>query len=112
MTLKIADFELASPLLQAPMAGVTDRVYRDLVRAHGAGLATSEMITSDLTLLNTKKTQRRLPQMDECSPRSIQIVGTEPSTMAEAAKFYADHGAQIVDINFGCPVKKLRGVKN
>ena len=111
MKLKIAHFELASPLLQAPMAGVTDRVYRDLVREHGAGLATSEMITSDLSLLNTKKTQLRLPQMDESSPRSIQIVGTEPSTMAEAAQFYAEQGAEIIDINFGCPVKKVAGSK-
>ena len=111
MTLKIANFELTSSLLQAPMAGVTDRVYRDLVREHGAGLATSEMITSDLSLLNTKKTQRRLPQMDESSPRSIQIVGTEPSVMAEAAKFYAEQGAEIIDINFGCPVKKVAGSK-
>jgi len=111
MTLKIAHFELASPLLQAPMAGVTDRAYRDLVREHGAGLATSEMITSDLSLLNTKKTQLRLPQMDECSPRSIQIVGTEPSVMAQAAEFYAEQGAEIIDINFGCPVKKVAGSK-
>ena len=111
MKLKIANFELASPLLQAPMAGVTDRVYRDLVREHGAGLATSEMITSDLSLLNTKKTQLRLPQIDECEPRSIQIVGTEPCVMAQAAQFYVEQGAQVIDINFGCPVKKVAGSK-
>lgn len=109
--LKIAHFKLTSPLLQAPMAGVTDRLYRDLVRQHGAGLATSEMITSDLNLLNTRKTQLRLPQMDEDGPRSIQIVGTDPEVMAEAARFYASQGAQMVDINFGCPVKKVAGSK-
>jgi len=109
--LNIAQYTLSSPLLQAPMAGVTDRVYRDLVREHGAGMATSEMVTSDLSLVGTRKTQSRLPQIDECSPRSIQIVGTEPETMAEAAQFYVSQGAQIIDINFGCPVKKVSGSK-
>ncbi|PWQ94943.1 tRNA dihydrouridine synthase DusB [Leucothrix pacifica] len=109
--LKIAQYTLSSPLLQAPMAGVTDRVYRDIVREHGAGMATSEMVTSQLSLLKTQKTQLRLPQLDECSPRSIQIVGTDPDTMAEAARHYVNIGAEIIDINFGCPVKKVAGSK-
>ena len=109
--LKIAHHRLSSPVLQAPMAGVTDRIYRELVRKHGAGLATSEMVTSDLSLINSRKTQMRLPQMDESSPRSIQLVGTEPAMMAEAASFYVEQGAELVDINFGCPVKKVAGSK-
>lgn len=109
--LKIAHHTLSSPILQAPMAGVTDKIYRELVRRHGAGLATSEMVTSDLSLLNSRKTQMRLPQMDEASPRSIQLVGTDPSTMASAAQFYVEQGAEIIDINFGCPVKKVAGSK-
>lgn len=110
--LNIAHYKLSSPLLQAPMAGVTDRVYRDLVREHGAGMATSEMVTSDLSLISTQKTQSRLPQLDECSPRSVQIVGTDPKTMAKAAQFYASKGAELIDINFGCPVKKVAGSKH
>ena len=105
--LNIAHYKLSSPLLQAPMAGVTDRVYRDLVREHGAGMATSEMVTSDLSLISTQKTQSRLPQLDECSPRSVQIVGTDPKTMPMAAQLYASKGAELIDINFGCPVKKV-----
>ena len=110
--LNIAQYKLSSPLLQAPMAGVTDRVYRDIVRDHGAGMATSEMITSQLSLLNTQKTQLRLPQLDERSPRSIQIVGTDPDIMAEAARYYVAKGAELIDINFGCPVKKVSGSKH
>lgn len=109
--LRIAQFSLPSALIQAPMAGVTDRVFRDLVREHGAGLATSEMVTSDLSLIKTKKTQNRLPQLDEEPPRSVQIVGTDPEIMADAAEFYAESGACIVDLNFGCPVRKVAGSK-
>jgi len=109
--LKIAHHTLSSPVLQAPMAGVTDRIYRDLVRAHGCGLATSEMVTSDLSLIDSPKTKGRLPQLDEASPRSIQIVGTDPLKMADAAQFYIELGAELIDINFGCPVKKVAGSK-
>jgi len=89
------------------MAGITDRPYRDVCRQYGAGLTSSEMITSDLSLIHTKKSQQRLPQMDEPGPRSAQIVGTEPDVMAEAARFNVEHGAQIIDINMGCPAKKV-----
>ncbi|MCL4113593.1 UNVERIFIED_CONTAM: hypothetical protein GTU68_001026 [Idotea baltica] len=89
------------------MAGITDRPYRDVCRQYGAGLTSSEMITSDLSLINTKKSQQRLPQKDEPGPRSAQIVGTEPQIMAAAAKFNVEHGANIIDINMGCPAKKV-----
>ena len=107
MSYQIGSFQLKSKLLLAPMAGITDRPYRDVCRQYGAGLTSSEMITSDLSLLKTKKTQQRLPQRNEPSPRSAQIVGTEPDVMAEAAKFNVDLGAEIIDINMGCPAKKV-----
>ncbi len=107
MPLQIGNYQLKSNLLLAPMAGITDRPYRDVCRQYGAGLSSSEMVTSDLSLANTKKTQQRLPQKDEPEPRSSQIVGTEPEAMAAAAKYNVEHGAQIIDINMGCPAKKV-----
>ncbi len=107
MSYQIGSYQLNSRLLLAPMAGITDRPYRDICRKYGAGLASSEMITSDMSLLHTKKTQQRLPQRNEPGPRSAQIVGTEPKVMAEAARFNVSHGANIIDINMGCPAKKL-----
>ena len=107
MSYQIGSYLLKSKLLLAPMAGITDRPYRDVCRKYGAGLTSSEMITSDLSLINTKKSQQRLPQRDEPGPRSAQIVGTEPKVMAEAARFNVEHGAHIIDINMGCPAKKV-----
>ncbi len=107
MSYQIGSFQLKSKLLLAPMAGITDRPYRDVCRQYGAGLTSSEMITSDLSLLKTKKTQQRLPQRNEPSPRSAQIVGTEADVMAQAARFNVDLGAEIIDINMGCPAKKV-----
>ena len=107
MSYQIGSYQLKSKLLLAPMAGITDRPYRDVCRQYGAGLTSSEMITSDLSLLNTKKTQQRLPQRNEPGPRSAQIVGTEPDVMAAAARFNVDLGADIIDINMGCPAKKV-----
>ena len=107
MSYQIGSFQLSSRLLLAPMAGITDRPYRDICRKYGAGLASSEMITSDMSLMHTKKTQQRLPQRNEPGPRSAQIVGTEPKTMANAAIFNVEHGADIIDINMGCPAKKV-----
>ncbi len=107
MSYQIGSYLLKSKLLLAPMAGITDRPYRDVCRKYGAGLTSSEMITSDLSLINTKKSQQRLPQRDEPGPRSTQIVGTEPKVMAEAARFNVEHGAHIIDINMGCPAKKV-----
>jgi len=107
MSYQIGSYQLKSKLLLAPMAGITDRPYRDVCRKYGAGLTSSEMITSDLSLINTKKSQQRLPQKNEPGPRSAQIVGTEPKVMAEAARFNVEHGAHIIDINMGCPAKKV-----
>ena len=107
MSYQIGSFQLKSKLLLAPMAGITDRPYRDICRKYGAGLTSSEMITSDLSLINTKKSQQRLPQKDEPGPRSAQIVGTEAKVMAEAARYNVEHGADIIDINMGCPAKKV-----
>ena len=89
------------------MAGLTDRPYRDICRSFGAGLTTSEMITSDVSLWESKKSSTRLISADEIAPRCAQIVGTDPYTMAEAAKRCADQGVQILDINMGCPAKKV-----
>ncbi len=107
MSLQIGPYKIPSQLLLAPMAGITDRPYRDVCRQYGAGLAASEMLTSDPSLLKTRKTQLRLVQEDEPLPRSAQIVGTEPDVMAKAAQFNVDNGANIIDINMGCPAKKV-----
>ncbi len=107
MPLQIGPYQLPSKLLLAPMAGITDRPYRDVCRLYGAGLAASEMLTSDPSLLQTRKTQLRLVQDDEPLPRSAQIVGTEPEVMAQAAQFNVENGANIIDINMGCPAKKV-----
>ena len=107
MPLQIGPYQLPSKLLLAPMAGITDRPYRDICRHYGAGLAASEMLTSDPSLLRTRKTQLRLIQNDEPLPRSAQIVGTEPEVMAQAAQFNVENGANIIDINMGCPAKKV-----
>ena len=107
MSLTIGSYQLKNNLLLAPMAGITDRPYRDICRSYGAGLTVSEMITSDPSLIHTRKTQLRLLQQDEPEPRSVQIVGTDPITMAKAALFNEKNGANIIDINMGCPAKKV-----
>ena len=89
------------------MAGVTDRPFRMLCREFGAGLAASEMLTSDVRLWNSAKSRRRMDHRGEPSPRSVQIAGFDPDMMAEAARRNADAGAQIIDINMGCPAKKV-----
>jgi len=107
MSFQIGPYTIHSRLLLAPMAGITDKPYRDICRRYGAGLVSSEMITSDLAMLNTQKTQSRLIQADEPEPRSVQIVGTDPQKMAEAARYNVEIGANIIDINMGCPAKKV-----
>ncbi|KAG1682829.1 tRNA-dihydrouridine synthase B [Nymphon striatum] len=102
----IGSYHLKSNLLLSPMAGITDRPYRDICRDFGAGLTTSEMITSDASLIHTRKTQLRMLGSDEPEPRTVQILGTDPDVMAEAARFNVERGAQILDINMGCPAKK------
>jgi tRNA-dihydrouridine synthase B len=103
----IGTVELGNNLFVAPMAGVTDRPFRQLCRSLGAGLAVSEMVTSDTRLWHTDKSRRRLDHAGECEPRSVQIAGADPVMMAEAARENADRGAQIIDINMGCPAKKV-----
>lgn len=91
----------------APMAGVTDKPFRQLCKRMGAGLAVSEMTISDPRFWNTAKSRHRMDHEGEPDPVSVQIAGTVPSVMADAARFNVDHGAQIIDINMGCPAKKV-----
>ena len=92
------------------MAGVTDRPFRQLCRSMGAGFAVSEMVSSNSALRGSKQTLRRMDHRGEAEPRSIQIAGADPQMMAAAAQFNVDHGAQIIDINMGCPAKKVCNV--
>ena len=105
--MKIGPHLLESPVIAAPMAGVTDQPFRNLCRKLGAALAVSEMVTSNTKLWKSKKTQFRLYHTGEDAPRAVQIAGTDPLQMAEAAKLNADLGAEIIDINMGCPAKKV-----
>jgi len=104
---RIGPYQLENNLVVAPMAGVTDRPFRALCRRLGAGLAVSEMVSADASLYGTRKTVRRLDHDGEQGPVAVQIVGTDPRRMAEAAKVNVAHGAQIIDINMGCPAKKV-----
>jgi tRNA-dihydrouridine synthase B len=106
-TVKIGPYSLPSNVLLAPMAGVTDRPFRILCRRFGAGLAASEMLTADVRLWDTPKSRRRMDHTGEPSPRVVQIAGFDPAMMAEAARRNVDAGAQIIDINMGCPAKKV-----
>ena len=94
----------------APMAGVTDKPFRLLCKRLGAGLAVSEMTISDPRFWNTSKSRTRMDHVGEPEPVSVQIAGTDPVALAEAARFNVDHGAQIIDINMGCPAKKVCNV--
>jgi tRNA-dihydrouridine synthase B len=104
---KIGPYTLPSNVVLAPMAGVTDRPFRILCRRFGAGLAASEMLTADVRLWDTPKSRRRMDHEGEPSPRVVQIAGFDPSMMADAARRNVDAGAQIIDINMGCPAKKV-----
>jgi tRNA-dihydrouridine synthase B len=103
-------FKLRNNLFVAPMAGVTDRPFRQLCKRLGAGLAVSEMVTSNSLLYGSAKTRRRADHEGEAAPISVQIAGADPAMMAEAARYNADEGAQIIDINMGCPAKKVCNV--
>ena len=103
-------FQLRNNLFVAPMAGVTDRPFRQLCKQLGAGLAVSEMVTSNSLLYGSAKTLRRANHDGEVEPISVQIAGADPAMMAAAAKHNVDHGAQIIDINMGCPAKKVCNV--
>lgn len=108
--MKIGSHILKNGLIVAPMAGVTDRPFRQLCKRLGAGFAVSEMITSNSTLWSSLKTRRRANHEGETDPISVQIAGGEPRMMSEAARHNVDHGAQIIDINMGCPAKKVCNV--
>lgn len=105
--MKIGSYVLKNNLVLAPMAGVTDWPFRRLCSEMGAGMVVSEMMTSNPELRNTQKSIWRATHHDEAAPHSVQIVGGEPLMMAEAAKYNVDKGAQIIDINMGCPAKKV-----
>ena len=105
--MNIGPFHLPNTLFVAPMAGVTDRPFRMLCKRLGAGYAVSEMVTSRPELWNSLKTSRRANHDGEVEPIAVQIAGTEPRMMAEAALYNVDRGAQIIDINMGCPAKKV-----
>jgi tRNA-dihydrouridine synthase B len=108
--MKIGNHILKNNLVLAPMAGVTDRPFRQLCKELGAGMAVSEMVSSNSLLWGSKKTRRRADHTGETEPKSVQIAGAEASMMAEAARHNADNGAQIIDINMGCPAKKVCNV--
>jgi len=104
---KIGPYTLPNPLIVAPMAGVTDRPFRLLCRRMGAGLAVSEMVIADSKLWHTRKSRTRMDHSGEPEPRSVQIAGGDPEMLANAARLNAESGAQIIDINMGCPAKKV-----
>lgn len=108
--MRIGPYELKNNLFLAPMAGVTDRPFRSLCRRLGAGMAVSEMVSCNSLLWGSEKTRRRADHRGEDEPRSVQILGTDPAMMAEAARVNVDQGAQIIDINMGCPAKKVCNV--
>ncbi|HET9123100.1 MAG TPA: tRNA dihydrouridine synthase DusB [Acidiferrobacteraceae bacterium] len=108
--MRIANHNLRNNLVVAPMAGVTDRPFRQLCKRLGAGIAVSEMVASNSLLWGSEKTRRRANHEGEVEPRTVQIVGSEPSMMAQAARYNYDNGAQIIDINMGCPAKKICNV--
>ncbi len=105
--MRIGPYQLSSNLALAPMAGVTDLPFRQLCRSFGAGLAAGEMLTSDMKLWDSKKSRGRLSHADEPEPRIVQIVGGDAELMADAARVNVELGAQIIDINMGCPAKKV-----
>ncbi len=106
--MNIGEFQLSSPVLLAPMAGVTDPAFRSICFENGAGLTVSEMISADTSLYASNKTQSRCFRSNDYSgPHSIQIVGTDPDQIAQAAIYNVKLGADIIDINMGCPAKKV-----
>lgn len=105
--LQIGPYKLENTLILAPMAGITDKPFRELCLRHGAGMAVSEMMSSNPLMWHTAKSTKRMVHLDEKGLRSVQIAGAEPTLMANTARFCVENGAQIIDINMGCPVKKV-----
>jgi len=108
--MQIGPYLIDPPLVLAPMAGVTDKPFRLLCKRLGAGLAVSEMTSADPTLWQTRKSLRRMDHAGEPEPVSVQIAGYDPAMLAEAARFNVANGAQLIDINMGCPAKKVCNV--
>src|SRR5512145_920775 len=107
MGIKIGPIEIADPVMLAPMSGVTDMPFRRLVKRSGAGLVVSEMIASEAMIRQNRQSLRMAENVPEEAPMAVQLAGCEPEVMAEAAKLNEDRGAALIDINFGCPVKKV-----
>ena len=105
--MRIGHYQLKSPFLLAPMAGITDAPFRRLCRRFGASMTISEMTTADIDLWSTEKSRRRLDLDLDAEPRVVQIVGSEPRQLATAAAICVARGAQIIDINMGCPARKV-----
>ena len=105
--MQIGPYRIEPNVVLAPMAGVTDKPFRQLCKRLGAGLAMSEMTISDPRFWQTEKSLRRMDHAGEPAPVGVQIAGTEPAMLADAARYNVDHGAQIIDINMGCPAKKV-----
>ncbi len=108
--MQVGPYALRNRLAVAPMAGVTDRPFRQLCKSLGAGYAVSEMVASDARLRHTGKSRRRRDHDGEVAPVAVQIAGADPAMMAEAARFNVGEGAQVIDINMGCPAKKVCNV--
>ncbi len=108
--MKIGPYQLDNNLILAPMAGITDRPFRELCKQFGAGLAVSEMVASNPALRSHKRTLLKADHSGESGLRSVQILGTDPQQMADAARLNAERGAHIIDINMGCPAKKVCSV--
>ena len=105
--MRIGSLAIDPPVALAPMAGVTDKPFRQLCKRLGAGLAVSEMTTSDPRLWRTAKSLHRMDHAGEPAPVSVQIEGSVPAILADAARYNVDHGAELIDINMGCPAKKV-----
>ncbi|HUK60084.1 MAG TPA: tRNA dihydrouridine synthase DusB [Stellaceae bacterium] len=107
MSIRIGPIELEAPVLLAPMSGVTDLPFRRMVKRHGAGLVVSEMIASEAMIRETRQSMQMAANHPEEFPMAVQLAGCEPERVAEAARLNVDRGAAIIDINFGCPAKKV-----
>jgi tRNA-dihydrouridine synthase B len=107
VSIQIGPVKLEDPVILAPMSGVTDLPFRRLVKRSGAGLVVSEMIASEAMIRQNRQSLRMAENVPEEAPMAVQLAGCEPQVMAEAAKLNEDRGAAIIDINFGCPVKKV-----
>src|ERR1700682_679266 len=107
MSISLGSITLGDPVILAPMSGVTDLPFRRIVKQHGAALVVSEMIASQAAIRETRQSLAMAQSCPEEQPMAVQLAGCEPAVMAEAGKLCADRGGRLIDINFGCPVKKV-----